>query len=186
LPGQWISVRAILYPPPAPAMPGAYDFQRRAFFDRLGAVGFAVSPFQRETAPDGQGPSRWRVAVAALRNAITERIMEALPGRAGGIAAAIITGETHAIPEADAAAFRDAGLAHILVIAGLHMGMVAGLAFTAMRAFCALIPALALRYPTKKWAAVFALLVTFGYMLLSGATVSSRRSFITTGNPRIS
>ena len=180
LPGEWISLRAILYPPPAPAMPGAYDFQRRAFFDRLGAVGFAVSPPIRETAPQGETPARWRIAIAALRHAITERITAALPGRAGGIAAAIITGETHGIPEADAAAFRDAGLAHILVIAGLHMGMVAGLAFGGVRALLALIPAVALRYPTKKWAAVAALLVTFGYMLLSGATVSSRRSFVMT------
>jgi len=69
----------------------------------------------------------------------------------------------------------------MLVIAGLHMGMVAGLAFVALRAFLALVPALSLRYPTKKWAAAFALLVTFAYMLLSGATVSSRRSFVMTG-----
>src|SRR5260370_38105702 len=69
----------------------------------------------------------------------------------------------------------------MLVIAGLHMGMVAGLAFVALRAFLALIPALSLRYPTKKWAAAFALLATFSYMLLSGATVSSRRSFVMTG-----
>ena len=181
LPGEFVAVRAILYPPPAPAMPGAYDFQRRAFFDRLGGVGFAVSPVERRAAPDGDGPSAWRIAVAALRSAMTERILAALPGRTGGVAAAIITGQTHAIPEADAAAFRDAGLAHILVIAGLHMGMVAGLAFVALRAFLALVPALSLRYPTKKWAAAFALLVTFSYMLLSGATVSSRRSFVMTG-----
>src|SRR5258708_35484040 len=69
----------------------------------------------------------------------------------------------------------------MLVIAGLHMGMVAGLAFVALRAFLALVPALSLRYPTKKWAAALALLVTFAYMLLSGATVSSRRSFVMTG-----
>jgi competence protein ComEC len=180
LPGDVVSLNATLFPPPAPAMPGAYDFQRRAFFDRLGAVGFAVSAIVKQPAPEGEGPSRWRVAVAALRSAMTERIMAALPGPTGGIAAAIITRETHAIPEADAAAFRDAGLAHILVIAGLHMGMVAGLAFVGLRAVFALIPALALRYPTKKWAAALALLVTFGYMLLSGATVSSRRSFIMT------
>ncbi len=181
LPGEFIAVRAILYPPPAPAMPGAYDFQRRAFFDRLGAVGFAVAPVERRAAAEGEGAARWRVAIAALRSTMTERILAALPGRTGGVAAAIITGQTHAIPEADAAAFRDAGLAHILVIAGLHMGMVAGLAFVAIRAFLALIPALSLRYPTKKWAAAFALLVTFSYMLLSGATVSSRRSFVMTG-----
>jgi competence protein ComEC len=181
LPGDWLATRAILYPPPAPAMPGAYDFQRRAFFDQLGAVGYAVTPALRQTPPDDAGPSRWQVAVAATRSAMTERIMAVLPGATGGVAAAIITGQTHAIPEQDAQAFRDAGLAHILVIAGLHMGMVAGLAFIGLRALLALIPAVSLRYPTKKWAAAFALLVTFGYMLLSGATVSSRRSFIMTG-----
>jgi competence protein ComEC len=115
LPGAFVALRAILYPPPAPAMPGAYDFQRRAFFDRLGGVGFAVSPVELRPAPDGDGPSSWRTAVAALRSAMTERILAALPGRTGGVAAAIITGQTHAIPESDAAAFRDAGLAHILM-----------------------------------------------------------------------
>ena len=53
-------------------------------------------------------------------------------------------------------AFRDAGLAHILVIAGLHMGMVAGIAFFGVRALLALISLIALRYPTKKWAAAAA------------------------------
>jgi competence protein ComEC len=181
LPGDRIAVRAILYPPPEPAMPGAYDFQRRAYFDRIGGVGFAVAPVRRRPPRDGDGPARWQTIVAALRVAMTERIVAVLPGRTGGVAAAIITGQTRAIPEVDAAAFRDAGLAHILVIAGLHMGLVAGLAFVGLRAFFALIPAIALRYPTKKWAAALALLVTFAYMLLSGATVSSRRSFVMTG-----
>src|SRR5215470_4989836 len=177
IPGEGVAMRALLYPPAGPAMPGAYDFQRRAYFDRLGAVGYA----QGSLHPlEGEPPATWRSWLAALRADMSERIMAALPGRTGGIAAAIITGETHAIPEADAQAFRDAGLAHILVIAGLHMGLVAGLAFFAVRTGLALVPWVALRFNTKKGAAVAALLVTFGYMLLSGATVSSRRSFIMT------
>src|SRR5712692_9995053 len=61
------------------------------------------------------------------------------------------------------------------------MGMVAGLASVALRAFFALVPAVSLRYPTKKWAAALALLVTFLYMQLAGAPVSSQRSFVMTG-----
>ncbi len=99
----------------------------------------------------------------------------------GAIAAALITGDTHAIPPADADAFRNAGLAHILVIAGLHMGMVAGIVFFAVRALLALVPRMALYHPTKKYAAVAALAAIFGYMLLSGATVSSRRAFVMIG-----
>jgi competence protein ComEC len=181
LPGEWLRLKTVLLPPPAPAMPGAYDFQRRAYFDRLGAVGFAIGAPARIDPPGDAATSGWRSAVEALRAGVTERIRAALPGPTGAIAAALITGETHAIPPADAGAFRDAGLAHILVIAGLHMGMVAGIAFFALRAALALIPAIALRHPTKKWAAAGALLVTAGYMLLSGATVSSRRAFIMTG-----
>ncbi len=177
LPGEGIAVRAVLLPPPAPAMPGAYDFQRRAFFDRLGAVGYAVGAVHELP---GEAPSAWRTRLAALRADMTRRIQAALPGRTGAIAAAIITGETHAIPEVDAQAFRDAGLAHILVIAGLHMGMVAGIAFFTIRFGLALVPFLALRLNTKKWAASAALLVTFVYLLLSGITVSSRRSFVMT------
>ena len=180
-PGDWVRVKAMLMPPPAPSMPGAYDFQRRAWFDRLGAVGFALGAPEAMAPPEGRGPSRWRAGLAAVRAAVTARIRAALPGDNGTIAAALITGETHAIPPDEAGHFRDAGLAHILVIAGLHLGMVAAAVFFALRAVLALIPPLALRYPTKKWAAAGALLVIFLYMLLSGATVPSRRAFVMTG-----
>jgi len=181
IPGDWVRVKAVLMPPPAPSMPGAYDFQRRAWFDRLGAVGFALGAPEAMAPPEGREPSRWRAALQRVRAAVTARIRAALPGDSGTIAAALITGETHAIPPDEAGHFRDAGLAHILVIAGLHLGMVAAAVFFALRAVLALIPPLALRYPTKKWAAAGALLVIFLYMLLSGATVPSRRAFVMTG-----
>jgi competence protein ComEC len=40
--GDEIAVRAVLLPPPPPATPGAYDFQRQAYFQRIGAVGFVL------------------------------------------------------------------------------------------------------------------------------------------------
>lgn len=181
VPGDRVAVRAMLMPPPAPSMPGAYDFERQAWFDRLGAVGYALGAPQKLEPASGASVSWWRHAVEALRLEVTQRIRAVLPGRSGAIAAAMITGETHGIAPDDAAAFRDAGLAHILVISGLHMGMVAGIAFFALRALLALIPPITLRYPTKKWAAAGALFVIFVYLLLSGATVSSRRAFVMTG-----
>ncbi len=181
LPGAWLRVKAVLMPPPAPAMPGAYDFQRRAWFDGLGAVGYALGEPELIDPPAGAGIAGWRVLVQCVRTAMTARIRAALPGEVGAIASALITGDTHAIPPTDADAFRNAGLAHILVIAGLHMGMVAGIVFFAVRALLALVPRIALYHPTKKYAAAAAIAVTFGYMLLSGATVSSRRAFVMTG-----
>ena len=175
MPGDGVRLRVSLEPPPAPAMPGAYDFQRRAWFERLGGVGYALSGPEKFDEPV---PNAAAQAIEAVRHAVTRRIRATLPGPDGAIAAALITGETHAIPPDDAGAFRDAGLAHILVIAGLHMGLVAGICFFALRALFALIPPIVLNHPTKKYAAALALLLTFLYMLLSGATVSSRRAFV--------
>jgi competence protein ComEC len=181
VPGDRVSLRAMLMPPPAPSMPGAYDFERRAWFDRLGAVGYALGGVRSLEPLAGEAPGAWRQGVEALRDTVARRIRAALPGRSGAIATAMIVGETRAIAPDDVAAFRDAGLAHILVISGLHMGLVAGIAFFALRALLALIPRLALNYPIKKFAAVGALFVIFFYLLLSGATVSSRRAFVMVG-----
>ena len=115
LPGVWLRLKATLMPPPAPALPGAYDFERRAWFDRLGAVGYALGRPQWIAAPPGAGAAGWQVALQGVRTDVTARIRAALPDRSGAIAAALITGDTHAIPPADADAFRNAGLAHILV-----------------------------------------------------------------------
>ena len=76
-----------------------------------------------------------------------------MPGETGEIAAALITGERGGISEEVNQAMRDSGLAHILSISGLHMVIMAGTVFWLVRALLALVPALALRYPIKKWAA---------------------------------
>jgi competence protein ComEC len=44
------------------------------------------------------------------------------------------------------------GLGHVLSISGYHMAVVAGVVFFAVRALLALIPALTVAFPLKKWA----------------------------------
>jgi len=172
--GDRLQLSAILMPPPAPALPGGFDFQRQAFFLRLGAVGFAVGPATILPAPAGG----LTTALRAIRSSMTARIHAALPGPEGAIAAAIITGERGAIPEAINQDFRDSGLAHLLVIAGLHMTLATGVAFFAIRAGLALVPRVALRRPIKKWAALAALLLAALYLAISGAAVPTQRAFV--------
>jgi len=43
----------------------------------------------------------------------------------------LMTGERSAIPEDVMTAIRDSGLAHLLAISGLHIGLVAGIIFLA-------------------------------------------------------
>lgn len=76
---------------------------------------------------------------------------------------------------------RASGLAHLLAISGLHIGLVTGVLFFGLRAVLALFPILALRYPIKKWAALTALLGGVGYMMITGATVPTQRAFLMAG-----
>ncbi len=184
-PGDWVRLRAVLRPPPGPSAPGAFDFARQAYFQRLGAVGFAyggIHSVKRQT-PQKQAAiftpfDAWATAWAGLRTDLARRIMVALPGRSGAVAAALMTGERGAIAEADMAAMRESGLAHLLAISGLHVGLVAGLLFLGLRVFLAAIPSLALDYPIKKWAAAGAVCGAFAYLMLTGATIPTQRAFL--------
>src|SRR5258706_541206 len=65
-------------------------------------------------------------------------------------------------------------------MSGYHMALVAGVVFFIVRAVLALFPALALRHPIKKWAAMPALAAATFYLVLSGAEVATQRSYIMT------
>lgn len=179
-PGDAVRVKAHLAPPAGPSLPGGFDFARGAFFQQLGGVGYALS---RAETDDSAGPPPpgigWAAAVAGLRQEISARVAAALPGQTGAIAMALISGERGAISAATNEAFRDSGLYHMLSISGLHMAIMGGSVFYAVRMLLALFPSIALRYPTKKWAAVAAIGASLGYLVISGAAFATVRAAVT-------
>ncbi len=172
--GDQIRARAVLRPPAAPAYPGAWDLERDAFFSGLGGAGTALGPVERVVQAAPSGPARW---LDGVREAVAARVMAGLPGAAGAVAATMLTGLGGAIPLPDRAAFRDSGLAHLLAVAGLHIGIVMGLVMGATRFGLALWERAALRWPCKQIAAVAALAAGAGYVLLTGMHVPVLRSF---------
>lgn len=177
--GGWVQLTARLGPISAPVAPGAFDFQRDVYFDRIGAVGFAFG------APQPIAPRRelgWLTdlpcQLSILRLEIARRIRAILPGDVGAISVALITGDQGAISRPTMQNMRDSGLVHLLSISGLHIGLVAGILFVAVRRLLCLVPRVALYYPVKKWGAVAALLGTLFYMLLAGAPVPTVRAYI--------
>ena len=174
-PGDRVALLARLSPPPGPAAPGAFDFARRAWFQGLGAVGFSYG--KPKSVAHGEGGS-FGTALARLRAGATQRVRAALAGDTGAMAAALMTGERGAISEATLVAMRNSGLAHLLAISGLHMGLVAGIVFFFVRLAFAAFPVVALRHPIKKWAAGAALAGALFYLAVSGATVPTQRAFV--------
>ncbi|MEO0035399.1 MAG: hypothetical protein RLZZ501_1422 [Pseudomonadota bacterium] len=174
--GDRLRLRALLNPPAAPALPGGFDFARFCWFKQWGATGTALSP--PEPIDAAAAPGSLTVAVNALRQSITARIVAVLPGDRGAVTAALITGDQMPISAPLMQAYRDSGLAHILSISGLHISLAAGLVFVGLRTLLALIPPLALRHPIKKWAAALAIASAWGYTLLAGSPVPAERSLL--------
>jgi len=183
VPGMTARVRAVLMPPPEPVAPGAFDFGRALYFRGIGAVGYAVGALEPvDNGPDAPA-TRLIEQLSAFRLAVAERINTAMnesgaSAQSAPVAVALLTGLRGQIAEDVLIALRDAGLAHLLAISGLHLGLIAGITFFTIRLGLALRERLALDYPIKKWAAVAALIVAFGYLCLTGGTVPTQRAFI--------
>jgi competence protein ComEC len=177
--GRGARCRAVLGPPAGPMAPGAYDFARRAYFERLGATGFAYGrcrPIALDAPPDWL--DRQRLHLAALRADLAAEIVSSAPGRGGAIAAALVTGDRSSIDADTNAALRDSGLGHLLSVSGIHMGVVGGLVFAMVVWTLSLIAPIALRFPVKKIAAIVALATLVAYFVLSGSSVPALRSLV--------
>lgn len=182
-PQTWITLKAILRPPPQPATPWSYNFPRQAWYARLGAVGYAITAPQQIAPPEGAHlphAAHIQAAIAKLRWHIATRITTALPGESGAVAAALMIGQRRQISEPSLDALRISGLAHILAISGLHMALAGGLFYAATRRLLSTVPYICLHSSTKKWAAIAGIAASSVYLILSGASPATQRAFIMT------
>lgn len=170
--GARVRLRARLMPPAAPLLPGGYDFARTAWFAGIAATGSVLGDVEILRPADDRG------LLGRVQAGLSRHVRERLDGSAGAIAAAFASGDRGAIAEADDAAMRDSGLAHLLSISGLHVSaVVAATWFLAMK-LLALWPWLALRVRLPLLAAGFAALAGVLYTLITGAEVPTVRSCI--------
>lgn len=174
-PGQVVLMTGHLSPPSGPAEPGGFDFQRMAWFEGLGAVGYTRTPVLLGAEAFNGATGLW---VYRQRVAISQGVQARLPTESGAFAAAIMTGDRSAMGQDSLTALRASNLAHLLAISGMHMGILAAFMFAVLRYGMALWPYIALRWPVKKIAAVGALLTSAAYLALSGGNVSTERAFV--------
>jgi competence protein ComEC len=169
-PGDHVAIRARLMPPAEAAVPGAYDFARAAWFQRLGATGKALDPIKRI----GAAPS----LALPLRQRLSAFIAERSREDTQGLAAALASGDQGRVSADDQAAMRASGLAHLLSISGLHITAVVGAVMFLTIRLLALRPRWALHWPLPLIGAAAGAAAGVGYTLLSGSEVPTIRSCI--------
>jgi len=178
-PGRAVACRAILSPPPRPVVPGDYAFHRDAWFQQLGGVGFSTGGCEplpiRPPTEVTDATFQW---LGAVRRAIAVHVHEAAGDEAGGIAAAMVSGDRSFITPDDSEALRLSGLAHLLSISGVHMVLVGGVVFFLVRLIWPFFEPLALRMPSVRVAAFAAIVACTLYFGISGMEVATQRAYI--------
>ena len=171
-PGRIVLLTGHLSPPSGPSEPGDFDFRRAAWFEQLGAVGWTETPVLTKAAPEG---GLW---LHGLRTRLSAAVRSRISGDAGGLAAAVMTGDRSGLSVTANQSMRDSGLYHLVSISGTHMGLLVAFAFALVRTGIALVPPLALRVNGKKVAAWVALPAAAFYLALAGRDVATERSFV--------
>jgi competence protein ComEC len=179
--GEKVRIWGRVSGPGGPVEPGAFDFRRYSYFQGIGGSVVAYVRIERQGQATPVQGEDWHLRLERLRQSIATKVEARLQGGAAGLTTALLNGDSSGIPDDDLVAMRVSGLQHLISISGLHIGLVAGLVFLLVRGGLALWPAVALRQPIKKYAAVMALAAAFFYMLMVGSPVPTQRSVLMTG-----
>ena len=116
--------------------------------------------------------------VERMRENVRGRLLSALADRPyRGVVVALAVGDQQAIPRDQWVLFARTGVSHLMSISGLHITMVAALAFSLVTAFWRLSPA-AGRIPAMSAATAAGLGTAAAYALLSGFAVPAQRTVL--------
>lgn len=159
------------------ANPHAFDFEPWALERGIRATGYVrtkAAPRRLAERVDGWPYTlhRWR---GEIRDAMQAHLADA---RLSGVLVALAIGDQDAIAADDWEVFWRTGVGHLMSISGLHITMLAGLAFAIAFFAWVRVPALALRLPARKAAIVVGTLTALAYSLMTGYAVPAQRTFV--------
>ncbi len=176
--GDGVKFNAVLRAPPEQIAPETYNIKRTAYYKKIGAYGFAVSNLDPVSVKSNHIIESFERKIIRLRRQIEQKINLNLNQPIKGLISALLVGNKTGVDLQTRKDFQIAGLAHLLAISGLHMGLIAGGCFFFLRGFFALFVYFSNRYDVRKPAGFLAILVTIFYLLISGASVSTQRAAI--------
>ena len=178
-PGSVIRTWAQIGPYSDPVMPGANDFRWQSYFRQWGGLGWSTSDLE---VVDAHSQNSLHDSIALMferaRLALAQHVYARLTGDVAAMTVARLNGQQTGISKPVIEAMRIAGLAHLLSTSGFHVTIMGILIYFPLRAFLALFPPIALRYPIKKWAAGGAIISTTFYTLLVGSQAATLRSLL--------
>ena len=154
--------------------PGGFDYERWLFQQRISATGYVTSDRRNHRLEGRPAPviSGMRKFVAAFLDTREQ------PTAGLSLIRAMTIGDRSAIVPAQWEVLRSTGTSHLMAISGLHISLVAGLAFWLMKLAWSRLGVMPEIIPSARAAAVLSLLAATCYAFLAGFGIPTRRALI--------
>ncbi len=151
---------------PAPAdAPGAFDYARWAYFNKLSATGYMDE--YTVLADNGGG------GINSVRKFLHEKANSHLTD-------GLVLGYKNILTQDERQYWTTAGIGHVWSISGFHMTLVAGWLFAIFYMIFRCIPRITRAYPARIPAMFAAWCGLVGYLMISGVGVATVRAFLMT------
>lgn len=171
-PGEHWQLLVRLKRPHGFANPGGFDYERWLFQEGISATGYirvAAGPAAPGLTPAGL-VNRWRLHQLQW--------LDALPLASTGFIAALTIGERAGISDRQWQLLTLTGTNHLLVISGLHIGLVAWLVYRVASAIVCQCPACCRAMPAGRVAALAAIMAAVLYSAIAGFSLPVQRALV--------
>ena len=178
-PQDRVRVTGSLLPYKPAAIPGSFDQAQYNSLIKMDTTGI-VFYMKKVKSNNSESSSNIMENFSSARFWLTKAITRNIAKPAGGVAAALLTGDKSVIDNDVRDKFIKSGTAHILAISGLHMSILASILFFVFFRLFLYSNCFLPHLNAKKCAAVITIPCTFLYLALSGFSPSAIRAFIMT------
>ena len=156
--GEDVNLRVRLWAPNTINAFSNFDYARHAFWNGLSGTASVISG-----------------SCAGVKdNALRDRIHFAANNR---LVDSLVLGYKSAQPREEFERVKNLGIAHVFSISGMHLTLVGGWIYFILYFFIRLFPAWTRRYPAKYFALPITAVFLFGYLILSGGSTATIRSY---------
>ncbi len=156
--------------------PGSFNYKRYMIFKGILATAYVKGDHLR---PAEKSQSTGMLsAINRVRSRFAQLARKAGSPEVQGVLRALIIGDRTQIFDTTRQAFNRAGVAHLLAISGLHVGIVATVAFAFFNWLTGGIKALLRRAWTRKSAALLSLVPVIAYGMVAGLSPSTQRAIL--------
>ncbi len=160
--------------------PGGFDYARYLRFSGIQATGGISKSGQIEVLGH-EPPPFYATFLERVRAAMLRQIDRNLQGETAALVKALALGERRFLSEETYETFKASGLAHLLAVSGLHLGVIAGAAFFIIypiifKILWRWLPRYAHAGHARKWTAFLCLLCVLFYGMIVGLKISALRA----------